>query len=126
MRSRDEGFTLVETLVALAISAIAIVSLLQLFGATSDATFRNRNRTLAELHMSSLVAQTDVLVTQGTRELSGDFSSDFRWQIKSVPVASEVALKNSIAVRQITYSVHWREGRRVQELALTSERILAQ
>jgi type II secretion system protein I len=123
-----EGFTLVETLVSLAIATVAIVALLQIFAETTGATGRNRARTLAELHLSSLIAQTDTLVKGSTRQISGELPGNFRWRIESVPLASfdESRFGRDIVVRRITYIMNWQDGRHVRELARTSERILSQ
>lgn len=119
-----DGFTLVETLVSLTIAALAIAALLQLFGSTGETTLRNKNRSLAELHLSSLIAQTEILVTETTRDIAGEFSGDYRWQIRSRPLGPEIASRGGVIGREILYTVSWREGRRTRELSLTAERIL--
>lgn len=122
---RVDGFTLVETLVALAISAVAIVALLQIFAESTNTTFQNKARSIAELHLSSLIAQTDVLVSESTKEISGELPGNYRWRIRSViPADISKTLPAEIVVRQITYVMSWEEGRHSREMSITSQRIL--
>jgi prepilin-type N-terminal cleavage/methylation domain-containing protein len=121
----SSGFTLVETLTALAISAFAITTLVQIFAAVSQKTGDTRARSIAEMHLSSLVAQTDILVKEGTRELTGELPGKYGWRITSAPLATiDSQMFKDIVIRRITYSLNWQEGRHAREVSLTSDRVI--
>ena len=121
----SSGFTLVETLAALAISAFAVTALVQILAGISQTTGDTRARSIAEMHLSSLMAQTDVLVKEGTRELAGELAGKYNWRITSAPLTSfDAQMFQDIVVRRVTYNMSWQEGRHTRELSLSSDRVI--
>lgn len=119
------GFALVEVLVALAICAVALTTLIGIFADVARSAADNRARSIGEMHMASLIAQTEVLVSENTRELSDELPDGYSWHISSAPITGQtVRIPPGIVVRKITYEVSWPDGPRRQSLSLTSERIL--
>ena len=80
MRSRS-GFTLLETIVALAIMAIAITGVLQAFSSSTLATKEAQTYTTASVLANQVASQLDRDPTVTAGELSGTFedTSAYTW-----------------------------------------------
>ncbi len=113
---RQDGFTLLEVLVAFALLAMALTLLL---GAMSNATRQVRgagDASRATLHAQSLLAQTGVGEVLSPGLLEGDFERGrYRWEMRiepfSDPLAAPVAPSDPMApdLLQLTLDVRWGE-----------------
>ncbi len=110
------GFTLLETLAALTILAIAIVSLFEAqatgLRATSQVSAHSKARILAQ----SLLAETTNNWDGGMRSSSGRYDT-FAWVVEVVPAAydwAEIKSEHGWRLFQIRVAVDWDKGRRVQ------------
>ena len=83
--SGEQGFTLVEVLVAFAILALSLTVLYQLFGDSIGQTKRSDMRREALLIAQSKLAEVSALrpITRG--ETTGDAGADFAWQARIRP-----------------------------------------
>jgi general secretion pathway protein I len=104
-RSGESGFTLLEVMVALAIVAIALVSLLGLSSRTLTVNDRVEHITRATLLAQQRLAELDagVPLHEGDQELQGTFPApfaDYRWRLsyQDTPLP---------AVQQVTVVVAW-------------------
>ncbi len=130
---RDEGFTLLEVLVAFVIAAMALGLL---FGAAGDgvAAVQTAGRTeeaisRAKSHLAAL--GRDVMLADGS--FRGDDGGGYRWQIRVTPLATSTpSLPAPGAVRQwpltlyaIEVTLSWTEDGRNRAVILRSERLTA-
>jgi len=93
---RSRGFTLLEVLVALAVLAVALVSLLGLHNRNLLLTIRAERLSTATLLAREMLVRTQLEGREATRVSSGDFADlhpgrypEFRWRrtIRSTPLA---------------------------------------
>jgi len=81
------GFTLIETLVALAILGVVLSTVFAIFGGGLRAAHRDEDRLLLALVAQNLLdrSRLDLFPTAGS--LSGDIGGGLRWRIDGVPYA---------------------------------------
>jgi type II secretion system protein I len=80
------GFTLLETLVALALLGIVLTTVFGLIGSGLRAAHRDEDRLLLALVAQNLLARSRLdLTPTGDGALSGDIGGGLRWQIESRP-----------------------------------------
>jgi len=115
----DNGFTLLEVMIALAIVAIALVSLLGLSNRSILVQERIQKLTRATLLAQQLMSEQEV-IPPGSRtswELQEDVFeepfSDFRWRISY----QDTPINN---VKQINVTVLWGEAAKNEQVQLTS------
>ncbi|HKJ04099.1 MAG TPA: type II secretion system minor pseudopilin GspI [Geopsychrobacteraceae bacterium] len=118
-RYNDQGFTLLEVMIALAIVSIALVSLLSLSNRSISVQERLQRETQATLLAQHLLSRETVLGTgksSGWQEQEESFDepfSQYRWQ---------VSYQDTIIpqVKQVTVSVIWGEVDRNEQVNLVS------
>jgi general secretion pathway protein I len=86
-RSAEAGFTLLETLVALAILGIVMSTVYGLIGSGLRSAHRDEDRLLLALVAQNLLARSRYDLNPRRGELSGDIGGGLRWRIASVPYA---------------------------------------
>lgn len=86
-RSAEAGFTLLETLVALAILGIVMSTVYGLIGSGLRSAHRDEDRLLLALVAQNLLARSHYDLNPRRGELSGDIGGGLRWRIASVPYA---------------------------------------
>lgn len=86
-RKAMAGFTLLETLVALAILGIVLTSVYGVFGSGLRAAQRDEDRLLLALVARNLLARSALDLYPGTGTLSGDIGGGLRWSIAGTPFA---------------------------------------
>lgn len=119
----EDGFTLVEVVVALAILAL---TLSVLFGVTSEGLRRTEHaRRLAEAGSlaQSLLARVGVEHPLRVGETSGEFPRAFRWHLRIAPHADQPARDLRVVdAFAISIQVLWNDGEE-REVALSSVRV---
>lgn len=120
------GFTLLEVLVAVAIVGISLVMLLRLHLLSLDATLAAQDLTtavlLAEGKMATFTAQSpEEGEEQG--QFDGPDLERFSWTTSVTDYGIDLGGQNdggdeSIGIRHVTVSVHWREGNRDRSYSL--------
>lgn len=122
----DSGFTLLEVLVAVAIVGISLVMLLRLHLLSLDATLAAQDLTtavlLAEGKMATFMAQSP---REGEEQggFDGPDLERFSWTTSVTDYGLDLGGQNdgrdeSIGIRHVTVSVHWREGNRDRTYSL--------
>src|SRR6476646_6335819 len=83
--SSEAGFTLIEIVVALAILALAAPILFNLISDSINRIGFATSTAKAELLAQSLLATVGVEIPLHEANLAGDFSGNFRWQLRMSP-----------------------------------------
>jgi general secretion pathway protein I len=105
-RSSQSGFTLVETLVALAIVGLSCAVLFKVISDNLDRTRHMQNDALAMSRVESLLAQA----AAGTpRPMRGTFSDGSAWQIDVTPVPGADHEEWPVEAEQVEATVTWRD-----------------
>ena len=124
--STNSGFTLLEVLVAVAIVGIALVGLLRLHLLSLDATLAAQDLTtavlLAEGKMATFMAQSP-REGEDQGQFDGPGLERFSWTTLVTDHDIDLSGQNggreeSIGLRHVTVSVHWREGNRNRTYSL--------
>jgi type II secretion system protein I len=82
---REAGFTLLETLVALAILGIVMSTVYAVIGSGLRTAHRDEDRLLLGLVAQNLLARSRLDLDPGRGALSGDIGGGLRWRIESEP-----------------------------------------
>lgn len=116
---KQQGFTLLEVMIALALVAIALVSLLSLSNRSIAVQERLQRETQATLLAQQILSQEEVLErgrSNGWQEQEEWFAepfADYRWQVSY----EETILPQ---VRQVTVSVLWGDRGKNEQVSLIS------
>ena len=120
------GFTLLEVLVAVAIVGMALVMLLRLHLLSLDATLAAQDLTtavlLAEGRMATFMAQSP-REGEDQGQFDGPDLERFSWTTLVTDYDLGLGDQNgeqeeSVGIRHVTVSVHWREGNRDRSYSL--------
>ena len=112
----QDGFTLLEVMIALAIVATVLVSLLGLQARTINMGDRQQKITRATMLAQEQMAEIEIAGNGSGRDDEGRFEAPFelyRWQVKynPTPLAS---------VREVAVTVAWGEEENNEDVTLTS------
>ena len=101
-KTRAQGFTLLEVLVAVAILAIAMVAILKANVQSLDTLTRSRETSMASLLAASKLAEVEAAGVANWSELQGDFAeyySDYSWEVETA--STEVAFALGVFGRSL-------------------------
>jgi general secretion pathway protein I len=121
MSNREEGFTLVEVLVALAIVVLSFAVLFKAISSDLDRTRQARDQMVAASLLQSLLAQSAAAPQRGATH--GAFANGVLWRLDVAPYADADANWPVDAVT-VAATVSWRDGGRTQSRSLTTLRVL--
>ena len=128
-RVKNQGFTLLEVLVAMAILGIGLIVIIELFsgglrlGRTSEEYTRAVGYARMKLEEISLAKSLE----EGIEE--GEFDREYRWQVEVkkvdlLPPGRETSYQPPVALYWVRIVVLWKSGIRERTTALESYRIL--
>lgn len=124
LRSRIDGFSLLEVLVAFVLLALVLGALLRVFGQglahAAIAEEYAKAALLAESHLASVGRQETL--QPGIRR--GTFDDRFRWEMQLVPHEEDVASNVPATLLRIDLTVFWPSGSRQRQLTLTTLRLM--
>lgn len=121
----DQGFTLIEVLVALVIASIGLGAMFQgtlgglraadLAGRTEEAVSRARSR-LADLGQATPLAAED---------RSGDDGGGYRWRVRVAPLATRRGSPGEPvqALYEVAVTIAWGSGGTAREVTLQTRRL---
>jgi general secretion pathway protein I len=126
---RDNGFTLIEVVVALAIASLALVGLFEagsggLF-ATDNAAQAEEAAERAQSHLAAI--GRDAALVAG--DSAGDDGGGYRWHLRVVPAATRPlaglvgAPPNLLTLYDVEVAESWRSGGHVRQVVLTTMRL---
>ena len=124
MTRLERGFTLIEVLVALAILAVSLAVLLQIFSSSLDRVREDRNESVASALVQSLLARVGAEIPLREGEKHGTYSNGFRWTVQIAPYGNAEDRKawpvNAFTVKA---GVTWRDGDVAHGKSLTTLRL---
>ena len=120
---RCDGFTLIETLVAMAILSISLVVILQLFSAGLKSSRLSDNYTRAIFHAREKMEE--ILLDDNFTDMAteGEFSDDFEWKAQTLrlePDQEEEETKLPVDIFSIKVNVSWHEGRQEKHFEIST------
>lgn len=121
MTRRESGFTLVETLVALAIVGLSSAVLFKVISDNLDRTRGMRDDGLAMARVESLLTQA----TAGTPRASrGAFPDGSTWRVDVTPALGAEQHDWPVDAVHVAASVSWREDGQTRTRRLTTLRVV--
>ncbi|MCK9196928.1 MAG: prepilin-type N-terminal cleavage/methylation domain-containing protein [Syntrophales bacterium] len=122
-RAGAEGFTLLEILVALAIMAIAVTLVLQLFSVNLRAVSIAGDMTSAAIRGEARIRE--ILAEPSLTETSWSETSEdgYRMDVSISEVLKERTDNLPVRLMEVILTIHWMEGRREKSLGLKSQKI---
>ncbi|MFO7839688.1 MAG: type II secretion system minor pseudopilin GspI [Desulfosalsimonadaceae bacterium] len=114
--ARGQGFTLLEVMIALAVIAIVLVSVLRMQGQTISMNETFRFYTIAPQLAAKKMAELRIASEEGGFAQSGEFADQFRgytWQAKSREVSLVTDQDREMNLRQVEVKVSYMEGQQV-------------
>jgi len=119
-RSLEQGFTLLEVMIALAIVGTTLIAMLSLGNRTIASNDQQQKLTqatlLAQEKMTEVERSASGQGSSGLVETKGDFSdpfTDFSWEASFAPTPIP-------QVQQVMVTVSWGEAKRNEQVDLTS------
>jgi general secretion pathway protein I len=130
---REQGFTLIEIVVAFAILALGLAVAMQIATGAMRNSRRAAERTEAALYAQSLLDSAGVGERLEEGETTGDFGDTYRWTLDVAPFEVEVESENAAPLDPALSPIHlyrlellvtWGEGRAQQEARFVTLRAL--
>lgn len=122
----SQGFTLIEVLVALAIVALALTALLQVFGGGLRAVSVSERYLMATMLARSVLDDFGTEIPAVAGEWSGDIADGYRWTARAAPSRTIGAIKNGNELQvplEVQVEISW-NGKPLT--TLTTLRLVAQ
>lgn len=118
----EEGFTLIECLVALSIVALSLAAILGIFAASGQRARSGQQLAEAALVAQSLLARAGSELPLQPGSLRGNSVNGQRWQllIEQLPDAGSQA---AVTAYKISARISWREANSERSVALTTLRL---
>lgn len=129
VRRGEDGFSLLEVLVAFTILSLSLGVILQIFGTgLRGATVAKDYTRATQLAQSKLAVVTlERPLTKKTKTGKFDEHSQFRWQAKVVPYRDPTLegrlQKPTLRPFKVTVAVHWQQGTKKRKVELTTLRL---
>jgi general secretion pathway protein I len=120
-RNRQNGFTLLETLVAMMILSIALVIIFQLFSEALNTGHISESHTRAVWHAREKMDELLLYETLSEEIQEGDFEDGYRWRYRIEQAASDTQLNlEGVATFTITVWVSWEQGQKTKHMDISA------
>jgi general secretion pathway protein I len=124
-RTQEDGFTLLEVLVALGILGMSLSVLFAVFGAALDRTQTNKTRIAAEHLAEALLLQAETIDPKALHDSHGTAAPAFEWTVKTAPYGSDADRQAwSGVLLKVSVDVRWDDHGRSRSLSLSTLRIV--
>jgi prepilin-type N-terminal cleavage/methylation domain-containing protein len=121
----DDGFTLLEVLVALGILGMSLSVLLGVFTMALDHTRSNQTRIVAERLAEAMLLQAETADASVPLDQRGDAAPNMRWTVKTTPYGgAEDRNAWQGTPKQILVQVQWQDHGRDRSLSLSTLKIV--
>jgi len=123
MGARDAGFTLLEALVALAITGLALATLLPMALDNASGVERAVGTRIAVAHAESALAALGTAVPLRLGETAGSFGDGYRWRLQVA--AGPDLLRDTpyqVTIYDVVVTVAWGDDARPQTISLRTLR----
>jgi general secretion pathway protein I len=122
---RENGFTLLEVLVALTILAVALTVLFSIFGHSLSRSRETQSRLEARTLATGILARAQAAPTVAFGESTGHTASGLDWQFDVRPYGDDKDLQAwPSAAAQMTATVRWGDKGSGQTFSLTTLRLI--
>ena len=129
LKTRNQGFTLLEIMVAMAILGVGLVVIIELFGGGLRLARVSEEYTKAVGYARVKMEETCLSksLEEGIQE--GEFDSLYRWQVEVkkvdlLPPGKETSYQPPVALYRVRVDVLWKSGMRERTAALETYRLL--
>ncbi|HEY1630516.1 MAG TPA: prepilin-type N-terminal cleavage/methylation domain-containing protein [Rhizomicrobium sp.] len=123
LKTGDDGFTLLEVLVSLAILSVSLATLLGIFSLGLSRARQNEDEMGARTLAQALIAQADAVANPQLGARGGQAGGGYRWQLELKPYNQGTALQTGgTALASVTARVTWEESAGARSLTLSSLR----
>ena len=124
MSSNDSGYTILETLIALAILASMLTALYAASGASLDLIGSGDTREQAVLLAQSKLDELTAIHDPLPRTTKGAFEgSDFRWEVETHDVPGHAAVPTHYYLQDVRLTILWPKGVRTQSLTVSTRHL---
>lgn len=122
---RDDGFTLLEVLVALTVLGVALTVLFAIFGHSLARSRETQSRLEARALATSLLAQAEASPRLSFGDSSGRMNSGMEWQLDVRPYGDDKDRQAwPAAAAQVTATIRWGDRDSGQTLTLSTLHLL--
>ena len=121
----DNGFSLLEVIVALAIMAMGFVTVSQLFSGSIRSIGLSEQYLKATTLAHSKLGELEIN-NYNSPEFKGTFISEknYHWDLEISPYSSELnSTKNNIQLSEVILNVHWRDANQIRNIKLNTLKV---
>ena len=121
----DNGFSLLEVIVALAIMAMGFVTVSQLFSGSIRSIGLSEQYLKATTLAHSKLGELEIN-NYNSPEFKGTFISEknYHWDLEISPYSSELnSTKNNIQLSKVILNVHWRDANQIRNIKLNTLKV---
>ena len=123
-RPETKGFTLLEVLVSLAIMAIAVTLLVQLFSANLRAVARSGDMTSAAVRGDSRIREILAESSPAEKVWSETTEDGYSMDVAISEVMKERTDNLPVKLMEVVLTIHWREGMKEKSLRLKTMKMV--
>jgi len=118
----SDGFTLIETLVAMSILSISLVIILQLFSGGLKSSRLSDNYTRAIFYAREKMEEILLDDNFTDRAMEGEFNDDFEWKVQTLRLepAQEGEARLPVDIFSIKVNVNWHEGSKEKHFEIST------
>lgn len=122
----EQGFTLLEILVALAILSVSLATLLGIFSMSLDRARQSENEMSARILAQALIAQADAVTDPQLGARGGTAGHGYSWRLELRPYGANASFGPASDTRlaSVTASVMWQGSGGTRSLTLYSLRTI--
>ena len=124
-RSKQIGFTLLETLVALSVLAVSLGVTYQVFSSALRGSTLADDYAQASMYADSHLAEIGKRVNKLSRITEGTYNDRYRWKLEILPLdqTNSRSVIETVRRYQIKIDVYWKSGSGQRSISATTFRL---